>query len=83
MDWHVVSVPSSVKELLRKESRDDFSHIQKLGAAIQLYVALPTPYRLELARQYASRSGKKGGYSSVFHTEADLAIMDTGLKLVC
>jgi hypothetical protein len=55
MAWHVVSVPSSAKELLRKSGAADFSPIQKLGAAVRLYTTLPLMQRIVLAQEYTAQ----------------------------
>jgi hypothetical protein len=54
MAWHVVSVPSSAKELLRKNGEADFSPVQKIGAAVRLYTTLPLMQRIVLAQEYAA-----------------------------
>jgi hypothetical protein len=53
--WRTVSIPSSTKNILRKKARDDFSPIQKLGAAIRLYTALRPQERFQLALEYTAR----------------------------
>jgi hypothetical protein len=55
MAWHVVSVPSSAKALLRKTGEADFSPIQKIGAAVRLYTTLPLMQRILLAREYTAQ----------------------------
>jgi len=55
MAWYVVSIPSSVRDLLRKNRGGDFSMVQKLAAAIRLYTALPLHDRIRLAREYLAR----------------------------
>jgi hypothetical protein len=53
--WRTVSIPSSTKNILRKNARDDFSPIQKLGAAIRLYTTLRPQERFQLALEYTER----------------------------
>jgi hypothetical protein len=55
MNWYVVSIPSSVRDFLRKNRPGDFSTVQKLAAAIRLYTALPLHDRIRLAREYVAR----------------------------
>jgi len=54
--WHIVVVPCSVKQLLPRKGREDFSPVQKLAAAIQLFTTLPRDERLQLAREYIASS---------------------------
>ena len=55
MAWHVVSLPSSARKLLPKACAEDFSPVQKIGAAIRFYTSLPLLLRVRLARAYAAR----------------------------
>jgi hypothetical protein len=59
MAWHVVSFPSSARQFLRKNRAGDFSPVQKIRAAIQLYATLPLYSRLRLAREYMARCRAK------------------------
>jgi hypothetical protein len=61
MAWHVVSFPSSASRLLPKNRAEDFSPVQKIGAAIRFYTSLPLPRRLQLAREYAAHGRAKQG----------------------
>jgi hypothetical protein len=56
LPWHTVGVPPAVKRFLPKNGRDDFSSVQKLAAAIQMFTGLPLSDRLELAREYTASS---------------------------
>src|SRR5437868_3473569 len=53
MAWHILSVLSSAKTLLRKKHKGDFSPIQKIVAAVHYYAQLPVDDRLQLAWEYA------------------------------
>jgi hypothetical protein len=55
MAWHVVSVPSSAQESLRKNRAGDFSPVQKIGAAVRLYATLPLYQRIRLAQEYLAQ----------------------------
>jgi hypothetical protein len=61
MGWHVLSVPSSVKTLLRKKRKDDLSPIQKAAAAVRYFTLLAPDHRLRLARAYAAQAHPEHG----------------------
>ena len=61
MAWHVVSIPSSAREVLRTRRAGDFSPVQKIGAAIRLYTTLPLHDRIRLAQEYMAQCRAKRG----------------------
>ena len=55
MAWHVVSIPTSARESLRKNRAGDFSPVQKIGAAVRFYATLPLHQRIRLAQEYMAQ----------------------------
>jgi hypothetical protein len=63
MAWHVVSYPSSARDLLRNGSGGSFSPVQKIGAAVWLYATLPLYDRVRLVQEYLAQGRAKQGDS--------------------